>query len=211
MGAWRLFSEHLCFSKNWLRTRHLGSAQQWAVPLESNQVHHPLQGSRILRLVTPESFGQTAPSRKIYLILHAQSLSAVWLMTPWTVACQAPLSMGFSSNNNGVGCHFLFQGTSESRDRICLSCIGGWILDHWTTWEAQCLSPQPLYVNIPLTYMLRGGLVKWFRAQGVGIAHHFWNPGSGLIQCVVLNTGNICASAYSSVKWGQWMVNFHLP
>ena len=24
---------------------------------------------------------------------------------------QAPLSMGFPSNNNGMGCHFLFQGT----------------------------------------------------------------------------------------------------
>ena len=31
-------------------------------------------------------------------------------MTPWTVACQAPLSMGFSKNT-GVGCHFLLQGT----------------------------------------------------------------------------------------------------
>ena len=28
----------------------------------------------------------------------------------WTVACQAPPSMGFSSQNTGVGCHFLLQG-----------------------------------------------------------------------------------------------------
>ena len=28
---------------------------------------------------------------------------------PWIVACQAPLSMGFSGENTGVGCHFLFQ------------------------------------------------------------------------------------------------------
>ena len=32
------------------------------------------------------------------------------LATPWTVACQAPLSMGFSSKNTGVGSHFLLQG-----------------------------------------------------------------------------------------------------
>ena len=31
-------------------------------------------------------------------------------MTPWTVARQAPLSMGFSSKDTGVVCHFLLQG-----------------------------------------------------------------------------------------------------
>ena len=29
------------------------------------------------------------------------------LATPWTITCQAPLSMGLST---GVGCHFLLQG-----------------------------------------------------------------------------------------------------
>ena len=37
-------------------------------------------------------------------------LSRVWLLvTPWTVAPQAPLSMGFSKTA-GVGCHALLQG-----------------------------------------------------------------------------------------------------
>ena len=30
-----------------------------------------------------------------------------FLWSPWTVACQASGSMGFSSKNTGVGCHFL--------------------------------------------------------------------------------------------------------
>jgi len=30
--------------------------------------------------------------------------------TVWIVAHQAPLSMGFSSKNTGVGCHALLQG-----------------------------------------------------------------------------------------------------
>ena len=30
--------------------------------------------------------------------------------TPWTVAGQAPLSMGFSRKNSGMGCHALLQG-----------------------------------------------------------------------------------------------------
>ena len=38
-------------------------------------------------------------------------LSHVWLFaTPWTVACQVPLSVGFSSKNTVMGCHVLIQG-----------------------------------------------------------------------------------------------------
>ena len=38
--------------------------------------------------------------------MHAQLYLFV---APWTVAHQAPLSMGFSSKNTGVGCHFLLH------------------------------------------------------------------------------------------------------
>ena len=41
----------------------------------------------------------------------APLLGGVWLSaTPWTVALQAPLFMGFPGKNTGVGCHFLLQG-----------------------------------------------------------------------------------------------------
>ena len=41
----------------------------------------------------------------------AQSLSPVWLFwILWTVAHQAPLSMGFSRQEYWVDCHFLLQG-----------------------------------------------------------------------------------------------------
>ena len=40
-----------------------------------------------------------------------KSLSHVQLFaTPWTVAHQAPLSMGFSKQENGTGSHSLLQG-----------------------------------------------------------------------------------------------------
>ena len=32
------------------------------------------------------------------------------LVTPWTIACQAPVSMGFHRKNTRAGCHFLLQG-----------------------------------------------------------------------------------------------------
>ena len=48
-------------------------------------------------------------------------------VTPWTIACQAPLSMGFPRKNTGGGCHFLFQGiflTQRSNPISCVTCIG---------------------------------------------------------------------------------------
>ena len=42
--------------------------------------------------------------------LVAKSCPIPCLVTPWTVACQALLTMGFHSKNTGVGCYFLFQG-----------------------------------------------------------------------------------------------------
>ena len=41
---------------------------------------------------------------KVKLLSHVR-----FFATPWTVAYQAPLSMGFSGNSTGVDCHFLLQ------------------------------------------------------------------------------------------------------
>ena len=44
-------------------------------------------------------------------ILAVCVLSCIWLSaTPWTVACQAPLSLDYQDKTPGVGCQFLFQG-----------------------------------------------------------------------------------------------------
>ena len=40
--------------------------------------------------------------------------NCVW--PPWTVACQAPLSMESSSKNTGVGCYFLPQGIFPAQE-----------------------------------------------------------------------------------------------
>ena len=36
-------------------------------------------------------------------------------MTPWTVACQAPLFMDSPGKNTGVGCHVLLQGIFQTQ------------------------------------------------------------------------------------------------
>ena len=56
---------------------------------------------------------------KVSILFHSMYLclllccfvtkSCLTLATPWTVACQAPLSIEFPSKNTRVGCHLLLQ------------------------------------------------------------------------------------------------------
>ena len=56
-------------------------------------------------------FKQAAGLRALSAVCALSHFSHVRLLaTPWTVAHQAPLSVGFSSKNTGVGCRALLQG-----------------------------------------------------------------------------------------------------
>ena len=51
-------------------------------------------------------------------------VKSTWLFVIlWTVACQAPLSMGFSRQNTGVGRRALLQGILPTRDQTHISCF----------------------------------------------------------------------------------------
>ena len=65
------------------------------------------------------------------ICLCALSPSHVQLFTiPWTVACQAPLSMDFPGKNTGVGCHFLLQGVFPTQgSNPHLLCLLHWQVD----------------------------------------------------------------------------------
>ena len=64
------------------------------------------------------------------------------LATLWTVAHQAPLSMGFSGKNTGVGCHFLLRGIFSTQGLnprlLCLL--------HWQTGSLPLVSPGNLCI-----------------------------------------------------------------
>ena len=46
----------------------------------------------------------------LLLLLFSRSATSDFFVTPWTIAHQASLSMGFPlGKNTGVGCHFLLQ------------------------------------------------------------------------------------------------------
>ena len=63
--------------------------------------------------------------------VYELSLSRVWLfVTPWTVAHQAPLSMGiFQAGILAWVVISYSKGFSRHRDRICISCVF-WIGRH---------------------------------------------------------------------------------
>ena len=64
--------------------------------------------------------------------VHVCKLSCVGIFeTPWTLACQPTLSMGFfSGKNTAVGCHFLLQGIFPIQElNLHLLCILHWLMD----------------------------------------------------------------------------------
>ena len=67
--------------------------------------------------------------------------SQVWLfVTLWTVACQTPLSMGFSRQEYWNGCHAFLRGFFQPKDQIYHSyifCTGGGFFTTVASWEAQ--------------------------------------------------------------------------
>ena len=98
-----------------------------------------------------------------------EKLSHVWLFgTPWIVACQAPLSMGFSSKYTGAGWHLLLQGIFliEESDLHCR-----WILYHshqgspklqkrkWII-KIQCVI-NVYFSKVPLSYWWTPACLTW--------------------------------------------------
>ena len=63
--------------------------------------------------------------------------SCVWLfVTPWAVACQAPLSMGFSRQGHWTGLACPSPGDLPNpgiKPTSYVSCIGRWVLLRYTT------------------------------------------------------------------------------
>ena len=99
------------------------------------------------------------------------SLSHVWLFaTPWSAACQTPLSMGFSRQEYWSGilqgrilkwvAILFFKGSSQPRDRTCVSCIVRRFFTVWAPREAQ--GRFPLAISHTHGNTRTSILVSWF-------------------------------------------------
>ena len=84
------------------------SKRQKRVHIKRVKLRRTLQGLHKERpqRVPPLSCGKASASQQYqqFMLNHVQLL-----VTPWTVACQAPLSMDSPGKNTGVGCHALLQ------------------------------------------------------------------------------------------------------
>ena len=100
--------------------------------------------------------------------VRAHSVSHFWLfVTPWTVACQDPLSTKCSKQAcwGGSPCP-PSRGSSWPRDWTCISfisCTGRRILCHCTTWEGQirCLRRSLILMRFPLINALAAPFQFW--------------------------------------------------
>ena len=89
-----------------------------------------ISAQNLLKLWGPEG------SDLVYGGLVAKSCPT--LATPWTIACQSPLSMGFSRqlHSTGVGCHFLLQGIFPSQESS-LGLLHCRQILYWLSWSSQ--------------------------------------------------------------------------
>ena len=92
------------------------------------QTHLPRQAMSKMKASLAESeqrtdlcFVSLSDFEAIYSLVRAKSLSCVWLcVTPWTVARQGPLSMGFSRQQYWSG---LPSPSPEGSSQLSLSCL----------------------------------------------------------------------------------------
>ena len=88
-----------------------------------------------------------AHTKYLYLYLHV-SVQAWLSVAPWTIACQALLSMGFWGKSTGVGCHSLLQGIFLTQE----SNVSLLYLPHWQPGSLPAEPPEKPYVYIDLFY-----------------------------------------------------------
>ena len=82
----------------------------------------------------------------IYMCVPSPSVMFICLQTPWAVAHQAPLSMGFSRQ---VRCHSLLQGTFMAQG----SNLHFLHLLHWWAGSLSLVPPRKPYVFILYTFI----------------------------------------------------------
>ena len=134
----------------------------------------------------------------------AQLLSYVWLFaTPWTVACQAPLSKDFSSQLYQRGLPFPPPGGLPNPG---IEPIGRQILYHFATWEDH-FSSQCGIILVKMKIPLGMCFSSWASLITSGKAC-MWESASGFSICVLLLF--VCSLPMSKVVFKILDVFYHL-
>ena len=126
------YEELLHLKIKWLITKKMGKGFSQRSSINGSKAHE-------------EEFNinsYSAVPQKLNTSYHARALSRVQVfVTPWTVACWAPLSKGFSRQEYWSGLPCLPPGDLPhpgiEPTPLYVSCIGRQVLAISTTWEAQ--------------------------------------------------------------------------
>ena len=99
--------------------------------------------------------------------------------TPWAVAHQAPLSVGFPGKNTGVSCHFLLQDCSLRKAFLSLLVI---LWNSAFRWEYLSFSP------LPSTSLLFSAICKVSSNSHFPFLHFFFLAMVLITSCTRLQT-----------------------
>ena len=105
------------------------------------------------------------------MCVPAQSLSCVWLfVTLWTVAHQAPQSMGFSRQEywSGLPCPSS-RGSSWSRDWTCISCVSCIAGEFFTCWAIR-EAPNMCISSVQWLSCVRLFATPWIAARQASLS-----------------------------------------
>ena len=92
--------------------------------------------------------------------LQPHGLEPTRLLCPWD----------FPGKNTTMGCHFLLQESSPTRDRTCVfcfSCIGRQILYHWATSKANCCTQ---FSSVQLLICVQLFATPWIAAHRASLS-----------------------------------------
>ena len=135
----------------------------------------------------------------IYIIiqyLYYFIVSCIWLfVTPWTITCQAPLSMEFFRPEYWSGLHSPLQGIFliQWSNQYLLHCRQ--ILYHLSPTYA---TDWPNYLDVYWTSFLCGSIVAWWRTWALALE----GPGCSSSFYVPQRNGGTTRSSFPESLWG---------
>ena len=125
-------------AKNWLIGKDPDAGKDWRqeekgmTKDEMVGSHHQLDGHESEQALGVGYVLQSVGSQRMWLNWLSKDH---YILLPKNWCNLSPLTWNFPGKNIGVGCHFLFRGSSQVRDQTRISCIRRWILYPCATWE----------------------------------------------------------------------------
>ena len=131
-------------------------------------------------------------------------------VTPWTVAHQAPLSVGFPRQEYWSGRMVAISSSRESSqpsDGTCISCVscnGEWILYYWSRGHKANTIQSNEWIEWVISIMKRGGYVLPWVREVIAECPTLVNSNMSVCVCVCVHA---CVCVSPSVVSSSWQLS----